>query len=71
MTRYIKGTRFHTAATDDGHAWERDTEAAYVVQSGVAKDLSLRIRHASYRSPDRGVNFDEVRLITEYNFSVF
>lgn len=69
MTRYLKGSQFHTALTDDGHAWERDIEAKYVVQSGVAKNLSFRMRQSTYRSPDRGVDLDEVRLITEYSFS--
>ena len=71
MTRYLKGTDFHTAKTDDGHAWERDIEAKYVVQSGSAKNLSFRVRQASFRSPDRGLNFNEVRLITEYPINVF
>jgi len=71
MTRYVKGTDFNTAATDNGKAWERDIEGRYVVQSGKAKDLSLRIRHASYRSSDRGGQIDEVRVITDYPFNVF
>lgn len=71
MTRYLKGTNFHTAITDDGQAWERDIEAKYVVQSGSARNLSFRVRQASFRSPDRGLNFNEVRLITEYPINVF
>ncbi|WP_223552557.1 OprD family porin [Pseudomonas sp. BF-R-01] len=71
MTRYLKGTDFHTAQTDDGHAWERDIEVKYVLQSGRAKDLSFRVRQASFRSPDRGVNLNEVRLITEYPINLF
>lgn len=71
MTRYLRGTDFHTAQTDDGKAWERDIELKYVVQSGQAKDLSVRVRQASFRSPDRGLNFNEVRLITEYPFNLF
>ncbi|WP_437880442.1 OprD family porin [Pseudomonas sp. LRF_L74] len=71
MARYLKGTDFHTAQTHDGKAWERDIDVKYVVQSGAAKNLSFRMRQASFRSPDRGLNFNEVRLITEYPFSVF
>lgn len=71
MTRYLRGTDFHTAQTDDGHAWERDIEVRYVLQSGPAKDLSFKVRQASFRSPDRGLNFNEVRLITEYPINVF
>ncbi|NNJ15079.1 OprD family porin [Pseudomonas putida CSV86] len=71
MTRYLRGTGFHTAQTNDGKAWERDIELKYVVQSGAAKDLSMRVRQASFRSADRGLNFNEVRLITEYPLNVF
>lgn len=71
MTRYLRGTDFHTAQTDDGRAWERDIEARYVVQSGSAKDLSFRVRQASFRSPDRGLDFNEVRVITEYPINFF
>lgn len=71
MARYLRGTGFHTAQTDDGRAWERDLELRYVVQSGTAKDLSFRVRQASFRSPDRGLNFNEVRVITEYPLNIF
>ena len=71
MTRYLRGTDFHTAQTTDGKAWERDIELKYVVQSGAAKDLSMRVRQASFRSADRGLNFNEVRLITEYPLNIF
>jgi imipenem/basic amino acid-specific outer membrane pore len=71
MGRYLRGTDFHTAQTDNGRAWERDLELKYVVQSGSAKDLSFRIRQASFRSPDRGLDFNEVRLITEYPINIF
>lgn len=70
MTRYIKGTDFNTAATDDGKAWERDIEAKYVVQSGPAKDLSFRVRNATYRSTDRGGEIDDTRVIIEYPISI-
>ncbi|MGY1893646.1 OprD family outer membrane porin, partial [Pseudomonas sp. SDT291_1_S447] len=60
MTRYVKGTGFDTAATNNGHAWERDIESKYVVQEGPAKNLSFRLRHASYRSSDRGGEIDEI-----------
>ena len=71
MTRYLKGSDFHTAQTHNGRAWERDIDMKYVVQSGSAKDLSFRVRQASFRSPDRGLNFNEVRLITEYPLNIF
>nr|BAC65314.1 porin protein [Pseudomonas fluorescens] len=71
MTRYVKGYGFDTAATNDGHAWERDIDTKYVVQEGTAKNLSFRLRNATYRSSDRGGKIDEVRLIIEYPLSIF
>lgn len=73
MTRYVKGTDFKsgTGGDLDGKAWERDVEVRYVVQAGVAKDLSFRVRQASYRSSERGGQIDEVRVITEYPLNIF
>ncbi len=72
MTRYVKGTDFKTATSDDAKAWERDVEVKYVFQSGPAKDLSLRVRAASYRSPssDGAGKIDDTRLIIEYPISI-
>ncbi|MDE1165437.1 MAG: OprD family porin [Pseudomonas sp.] len=60
----------------DGKRWERDIEARYVVQSGKAKDLSLRVRQASLRSTAQVAQADttdnnEIRLIIEYPLSFF
>ncbi|MCE6983058.1 outer membrane porin, OprD family, partial [Pseudomonas frederiksbergensis] len=52
MTRYVKGTGANVTGTDNGKEWERDIEAKYVLQEGPAKDLSFRIRQATYRSGD-------------------
>lgn len=73
MTRYVKGYDFKNGkGVDlDGNAWERDVEGRYVVQSGPAKNLSVRVRQASYRSTDRGGQIDEIRVITEYPFNIF
>ena len=74
MTRYVKGTDANTTETSNGKEWERDIEAKYVFQSGPAKDLSLRVRQATYRSAD-GVYYgsssiDELRLIVQYPLSI-
>ena len=74
MARYISGSDAKTATTDNGKEWERDIQVKYVFQDGPAKDLSLRIRQATYRSSD-GVYYgspsiDEVRLIAEYPLSI-
>ncbi|MDB1111830.1 OprD family porin [Pseudomonas extremaustralis] len=75
MTRYVTGSGANTGTTSNGKEWERDIEAKYVIQSGPAKDLSLRVRQATYRSSD-GVYYgspslDELRLIAQYPMSIF
>ncbi|MBF8779735.1 OprD family porin [Pseudomonas fulva] len=74
MTRYVRGTGANTATTDSGKEWERDIDIKYVLQEGPAKDLSFRVRQATYRSSD-GVYYgspslDELRLIVEYPLSI-
>ncbi|WP_130909390.1 OprD family porin [Pseudomonas mucidolens] len=74
MTRYITGSGANTATTSNGKEWERDIEAKYVIQAGPAKDLSLRLRQATYRSND-GVYYgspsiDELRLIAQYPLNI-
>ncbi|WP_350615446.1 OprD family porin [Pseudomonas sp. HY7a-MNA-CIBAN-0227] len=74
MTRYVTGSGANTATTSNGKEWERDIEAKYVIQEGPAKDLSLRIRQATYRSSD-GVYYgsssiDELRLIAQYPLNI-
>ena len=74
MARYITGSGANMADTSNGKEWERDLEAKYVIQSGPAKDLSLRVRQATYRSSD-GVYYgsssiDELRLIAQYPLNI-
>jgi imipenem/basic amino acid-specific outer membrane pore len=71
MGRYVTSNGIDIAdVTSNGKAWERNLEAKYVIQSGPAKDLSLRLRNATYRSSDLNDNIDEVRLIVEYPLSI-
>ncbi|WP_137971382.1 OprD family porin [Pseudomonas sp. F(2018)] len=89
MARYIKGTdadgthadpsgAYAGYGGDDGKEWERDLEVKYVFQEGAAKDLSIRVRHASWRANnDMGGYYsggssalDEIRVITEYPLDV-
>jgi len=72
MTRYIRGSNIDSGMRNDGKNWERDIEAKYVVQNGVAKDLSVRVRQATYRANDAADTRDnnEVRLIVEYPLSI-
>ncbi|ARB28596.1 OprD family porin [Pseudomonas tolaasii] len=74
MTRYVSGSGANTATTSNGKEWERDIEAKYVIQSGPAKDLSLRVRQATYRSSDGvyygSASIDELRLIAQYPLNI-
>lgn len=72
MTRYVRGSNIDSGARNDGKNWERDIEAKYVLQNGVAKDLSFRVRQATYRANDAANVRDnnEVRLIVEYPLSI-
>lgn len=58
---------------DGGRHWERNLDLRYVVQDGAAKDLSLRLRHATHRANQAQgeADVDEVRLIVEYPLDVF
>lgn len=87
MTRYVRGdgmdnsgshnaryTARHVYDNDkDNKHWERDIELRYVIQSGPAKDLSLRLRQATHRATTgyRYLDIDEYRLIVEMPFNVF
>ncbi|MCP8467026.1 OprD family porin [Pseudomonas sp. ZM23] len=72
MTRYVNGDHIRLANGDEGKEWERDVEFKYVVQAGAFKDLSLRLRNATYRTnyEQSARDVDEVRLIASYSFSV-
>jgi imipenem/basic amino acid-specific outer membrane pore len=83
MVRYISGDDIdgshlpsnstYTGYGDDGKHHETNLEAKYVVQSGPAKDLSLRMRQAWHTAngdqPDGDVK--EFRLIADYPINIF
>lgn len=89
MARYITGSdadgtkadpngAYAGAFGEDGKEWERNLEAKYVVQEGPAKDLSVRVRHSTWRANNDMGGFysndssavDEVRIITEYPLDI-
>jgi imipenem/basic amino acid-specific outer membrane pore len=91
MARYITGGQANGSGADatgsyagavshSADEWERDLEVKYVVQEGPAKDLSFRVRQATWRA-SQGVDsavfgsgnsnaIDEVRIITEYPLDI-
>ena len=73
LTRYVSGDHIKVPGSlREGREWERDSELKYVVQSGTFKDVSLRLRNATYRSNYQKIarDMDETRLIVSYNFSL-
>ncbi|MGK9066519.1 OprD family porin [Stutzerimonas chloritidismutans] len=70
MNRYISGDNIRTATTDDAEEWGRETELAYTIQSGPAKNLNLKWRNSSYRSEVNTRDLDENRLIIQYPLSI-
>ncbi|MFJ4156257.1 OprD family porin [Pseudomonas sp. NPDC089752] len=86
MTRYVRGdgvsnrhsnntyytARYRYPEGAGVRHWERDIEVRYVVQSGAAKDLSIRLRQATHRSSTgyRYPDNDEVRIIIDYPLSI-
>ncbi len=71
MNRYISGENAHVGTVSDGKEWGRESELAYVVQSGSFKALSVRWRNSTQRR-NWGTNtsFNENRLIISYPFSL-
>ncbi len=72
MTRYVDGRNVKAANTDDGEEWERDSDLAYVIQSGALKGLSLRWRNVTFRSGNGlTTDLDENRLILGYTLALW
>ncbi|WP_207848495.1 MULTISPECIES: OprD family porin [unclassified Pseudomonas] len=73
LTRYVNGDHVKVPGNDqEGKEWERDSELKYVIQTGTFKDVSLRLRNATYRTNYEKFarDVDETRVIVSYNFSV-
>ena len=71
MTRYLSGDNVDRGAgLSEGKTWERNTDIAYVVQSGPLKNVGLRLRNATTRS-NFGSNLDENRFIVSYSLPLW
>jgi len=71
MSRYVKGDHADAAThAGEGREWERNTDIAYVFQSGALKNVGIRWRNAAYRANlVRGA--DENRLIVSYTLPIW
>ncbi|AHL76909.1 porin [Stutzerimonas stutzeri] len=70
MNRYISGDNIETATDDDAKEWGRETEVAYTIQNGPAKNLNIKWRNSSFRSQANTRDLDENRLIFNYPLSI-
>ncbi|NWL76114.1 outer membrane porin, OprD family [Pseudomonas taiwanensis] len=70
MNRYISGEDAQVGTVTDGKEWIRETELAYVVQSGAFKALNVKWRNSSIRRDFSNNEFDENRLIVSYPLSI-
>lgn len=73
-TRYMAGDHAQITGTRKiGNEWEVDSELRYVVQQGPLKDLSVRLRSATYRSNytrNFSSDMDDVRLLLNYSWVI-
>ena len=70
MTRYVSGDNVNLAGGAEGEEWERDTDIAYVVQSGPLKNLGMKVRNATVRS-NFGSDINETRVILSYTLALW
>ncbi len=71
MTRYVSGDHADvTGSSETGKEWERNTEFKYVVQSGTLKNVSLRVRNATFRS-NYARDADEIRIMVGYTLALW
>lgn len=70
MNRYISGSDVHFGTVTDGKEWGRETELAYVIQSGPLKNLNIKWRNSTLRRDYSTTEFDENRLIINYPISL-
>lgn len=72
MNRFIEGSNVHSGTTvTNGEDRGRETELAYVIQSGTFKSLSVRWRNSTLRRNYGNTNsFNENRLIFNYPLSL-
>ncbi|WP_311969779.1 OprD family porin [Pseudomonas baltica] len=69
--RFVDGQNIDMGNGAEAGERETDLDLKYVIQSGTAKDLSLRMRQAFYRSPDvLNGDVNDFRVIVEYPLSI-
>lgn len=67
--RYITGDNVDTGRGFEGKEWERDLDVGYTFQTGILKNLNVRVRNVVARSNYRS-DIDENRLIFNYTWQL-
>lgn len=67
--RYISGNNVDTGRGFEGKEWERDLDVGYTFQSGLLKNLNVRVRNVVARSNYRS-DINENRLIFNYTWQL-
>lgn len=71
MTRYVNGDNVDRGpGLSEGKTWERNTDIAYVFQSGPLKNFNVRLRNATTRS-NIASDLDENRFIVGYTLPIW
>ncbi|MBC3495705.1 OprD family porin [Pseudomonas sp. SWRI100] len=69
---YVRGTDITTSTKTDATERELFNQISYVIQSGPAKDLSLKLRNSIYRSDNSvGPDLNEIRAFIDYPIDIF
>ncbi|MBD1602216.1 OprD family porin [Pseudomonas typographi] len=69
--RFVDGQKIDMGSGSDASERETDLDVKYVMQGGAAKDLSVRVRQAFYRSTDElNGDVNDFRVIVEYPISI-
>lgn len=72
---YVRGDNITTSTSTGGTEREIFNQLKYVVQSGAAKDLSVKLRSSvlrvSQKSSEYNISGNEVRVFVEYPINVF
>jgi hypothetical protein len=72
---YVRGDNITTSTSEGGTEREIFNQFKYVVQSGTAKDLSVKLRSSvlrvSKKSSEYNVSGNEVRVFVDYPINVF
>jgi hypothetical protein len=72
---YVRGDNITTSTSEGGTEREIFNQFKYVVQSGPAKDLSVKVRSSilrvSQKSSEYNVSGNELRVFVDYPINIF